>query len=93
MNMTPDKLLCMVYRCSREAELYVYVKRDEGLAQLPEELRGKLGNLSEVMTLVLTPDRKLARARAADVMTAIANKGYYLQLPPDFNPARFTLGG
>jgi uncharacterized protein YcgL (UPF0745 family) len=60
---------------------------------VPEDLQGKLGTLSEVLTLVLTPERKLARAKAADVMTAIVNKGYYLQLPPDFNPARFTMGG
>ena len=23
----------------------------------------------------------------------LADKGYYLQIPPDFNPARFSLGG
>ncbi|HTR01414.1 MAG TPA: YcgL domain-containing protein [Candidatus Acidoferrum sp.] len=88
-----DKLLCTVYRASRESELYVYVRRDEGLTRIPGELQSRLGKLSEVMTLALTADRKLARAKAADVMTAIADKGYYLQLPPDFNPARFTLGG
>lgn len=90
---TLDKvLLCTVYRSSREAELYIYVKRDEGLSRVPEELLRKLGTTSEVLTLKLTPDRKLARAKAPDVMAAIAEKGFYLQLPPDFNPSRFTQG-
>jgi len=43
--------------------------------------------------LKLTPERKLARVKAVDVLAAIADKGFYLQLPPDFNPARFTMGG
>ena len=86
-------VICTVYRSSREAELYLYVKRDEGLARVPPDLLAKLGKTSEVLTLRLTPDRKLARVRAADVLLALADKGYYLQLPPDFNPQRFSLGG
>ncbi|MES2605362.1 MAG: YcgL domain-containing protein [Pseudomonadota bacterium] len=85
--------LCTVYRSSREAELYVYVRRADALSKLPPELLDKLGSTSEVLTLKLTPDRKLARVKATDVLAAIAAKGYYLQLPPDFNPSRFTQGG
>lgn len=85
-------LLCTVYRSSREKELYIFVERKEGLARVPEDLRSRLGTMSEVMTLRLSPGRKLARAKAAEVLAAIAAQGYYLQLPPDFRPARFTLG-
>ena len=85
--------LCTVYRSSREAELYIYARRAEALNKVPPDLLSKLGTLSEVLTLKLTPDRKLARVRTADVLAAIADKGYYLQLPPNFNPSRFTQGG
>ncbi len=34
------------------------------------------------MTLILTPEKSLSRARATDVMAAIREKGYYLQMPP-----------
>jgi uncharacterized protein len=85
-------LLCTVYRSSREKELYVFVERKEGLQRLPEDLLRRLGSTTEVMTLKLSPERKLARARASDVLAAIAAQGYYLQLPPDFQPSRFTLG-
>lgn len=85
-------LLCTVYRSTREKELYVFVERKDGLQRLPEELLRRLGGTTEVMTFKLSPTRKLARARAADVLAAISAQGYYLQLPPDFQPSRFTMG-
>jgi uncharacterized protein len=88
-----NELLCTVYRCSREPDLYVYVDRSEGLGRLPRELLDRLGNTSEVLTLKLTPERKLARAHAAQVLAAIAERGYYLQLPPDKQVSAFTHGG
>lgn len=86
-------VLCTVYRSNREAGLYLYVRREEGFERVPPDLLKKLGTTSEVLTLKLTPDRKLARVRATEVLAALAGMGYYLQLPPDFNPARFSLGG
>jgi uncharacterized protein YcgL (UPF0745 family) len=85
-------LLCTVYRCSREPEMYVYVDRKEGLSRVPEELQRRAGTLSEVMTIKLTPERKLARAKAPEVLEAIARQGFYLQLPPSLQPLQFTLG-
>lgn len=90
---TATPVLCTVYRSNREAGLYVYVRREDALERLPEQLLRQLGPTSEVLTLKLTPDRKLAQARAPEVLAALADKGYYLQIPPDFNPARFSLGG
>jgi hypothetical protein len=34
------------------------------------------------MTLVLTPQRQLARVKAADVLEGIAERGFFLQMPP-----------
>lgn len=86
-------LQCTIYRGSREPELFLYVACHEGLKRVPEELRARFGILSEVMTIELVPERKLARARAPQVLAAIAEKGYYLQLPPDIHAVQFTLGG
>ncbi len=86
-------LSCTVYRSSREPELYLYVAGNEGLARVPEDLLKRFGTLAEVMTLELTPERKLARAKAHQVLAAIAETGYYLQLPPDIYAAQFSLGG
>jgi uncharacterized protein YcgL (UPF0745 family) len=85
-------LLCTVYRSNREREMYLYINRADGLSRVPEELLARLGTISEVMTIKLTPERKLARARASDVLAAIAAKGFYIQLPPDIQPSVFTMG-
>jgi len=86
-------LICTVFRASIAAELYIYVRREEALSRVPPDLLAKMGKMSEVLTLKLSPTRKLARVKAVDVLAGIADKGFYLQLPPDFNPARFTMGG
>lgn len=86
------QILCTIYRCGREPGMYIYVDRSEGLARVPEDLQRRAGKLSEVMTIKLGPERKLARARAPEVLAAIAAQGFYLQLPPDKQPAQFTLG-
>jgi hypothetical protein len=85
-------VICTIYRSNREREMYIYVNREDGLARLPEELLARLGTTSEVMTIKLTPERKLARARAPEVLAAIASRGFYIQLPPEIHPAVFTMG-
>lgn len=85
-------MLCTIYRCSKEREMYIYVDRSEGLKRVPEELLQRTGVLSEVMTLKLDQERKLARVKAADVLLAIANNGFFLQLPPDIQVGQFTMG-
>ena len=42
-----------------------------------------MGALTAVMTITIGPDKKLARARAENVLNDIREKGYYLQLPPE----------
>jgi uncharacterized protein YcgL (UPF0745 family) len=86
-------VLCTIYKGSREPELYLYVDRVDGVARVPEELLARFGNLSEVMTIKLTPQRKLARASAPQVLAAIAEKGFYLQLPPNIHAPNITYGG
>lgn len=72
--------------------MYLYVQRTEGLSRVPEELLARLGTITEVMTIKLAPERKLARAKAPDVIAAIIQKGFYIQLPPEMQPASFTMG-
>ncbi|MCB1675168.1 MAG: YcgL domain-containing protein [Halioglobus sp.] len=83
------KLSCQVFKSSRRAGMYLYVDRARGLRDVPESLMARFGAAEPVMTLLLTPQRKLARVQAADVLAGIAAKGYYLQLPPaDWDVAR-----
>lgn len=85
-------ILCTIYKGSREEELYLYVAKGNDLSQLPAELMTRLGELNEVMTLALDAGRKLARVKVQNVLTDIEEKGYFLQLPPNIDPAIFTHG-
>lgn len=81
MAPTTDRLIT-VYRSPREEGLYLYVAHEESLARVPDELLQQFGKPEEAMRLQLNENRKLARAKAQDVLSAIQAKGYYLQLPP-----------
>ena len=76
------KTLCDVYRSPREEEMYLYVDKREGTSRVPEKLLELFGKPKHLMTMVLTPDKKLARAGADKVLSEIHDRGYYLQMPP-----------
>jgi len=78
---------CLIYRCSRKQEMYLYVAalddNADPLAHLSDGLTRLTGRLEQVMELDLEPGRRLARADAAEVIAALRDRGFYLQLPPD----------
>ena len=76
------KRLCEVFRSPRKPEMYLYVDKSQGYRDLPELLLNQFGEPEPVMTLLLTPERKLARADAAEVLQQIESQGFYLQMPP-----------
>ena len=51
----------------------------------PDELSQALGRAIFAMELVITPDLKLSRLSAPEVLSALAEVGYVLQLPPPRN--------
>lgn len=77
-----DKKIIDVFRCKKKEGAYIYVAKGKNLDELPEALRKQTGALEHSMTLVLTPDRKLAQADAQKVLNAIEEQGFYLQMPP-----------
>ncbi len=76
------KLICEVFRSSRKEEMYLYVEKSQGLKNLPEVLLKQFGEAESVMTLMLTPDKKLARVNAVEVLEKIETEGFFLQMPP-----------
>jgi len=75
-------LLCDVYRSPRREGMYLYVPRAQGLRDVPDALRARFGEPVLALSLMLGPDRRLARADAEEVLQALAHQGWYLQLPP-----------
>lgn len=85
------KKLCSVYRSSRVEGMYLYVDKKDDLARVSEDLLASFGKPELAMTLALYPERKLARADVNKVLEAIAQNGFYLQMPP--KPEAATLAG
>lgn len=81
-RMKGDKLLCEIFKSSRKEEMYLYVDKRQGLKDVPEALLERFGKPVSTLTLILTPDKPMARAKASDVIAAIREKGYYFQMPP-----------
>lgn len=75
-------ILCQIYRSPRQQEMYLYVDRSEDLARVPQALLTRFGEPEAAMIIKLDAGRKLARADAAAVLSAIEEQGYYLQMPP-----------
>ena len=75
-------LLCQVFRSTKKQEMYLYVDKSRGVEDVPDALLAQFGELAPVMILLLTPERKLARAEAAVVLANIQDQGFYLQMPP-----------
>lgn len=71
-----------VYKSLRKADTYVYLAARDDFTRLPEPLRTQLGDLSFVLEVALTPERKLAREDAGVVCGNLAARGFHIQFPP-----------
>lgn len=71
-----------VYKSLKKADTYVYLAARDDFARVPEPLRTQLGPLRFALEVTLTPERKLARENAADVMHNLVVRGFHLQFPP-----------
>jgi uncharacterized protein len=76
------KVICQIFRSPKEEGMYLYVKKDEGITKVPEELLKLFGKPLPAMVLLLTPEKKLARVSVEKVVESLETQGYYLQLPP-----------
>jgi len=73
---------CVVYKGQARPDTYLFVETAGDYSRVPASLLQQMGTLEEVMTLELTPERRLARVGGAVLMAALSGDGFYLQLPP-----------
>ncbi len=76
------KVLCDVYKTKKKDEAYLYVSRKDALTRVPDALIEQFGKPELAMTMILTPEKKLARADIDKVLKALDEQGFYLQMPP-----------
>lgn len=84
--LSEQKLLCSIYKSPKKEGMYLYVPKDKQLEDVPKVLITQMGHAEHVMDLLLTPEKKLARANARDVMEKLNEQGFYVQMPPQDNP-------
>jgi uncharacterized protein len=76
------RTLCDVYKSARHDLMYLYVNQADGLNRVPAALLERFGPARKTMTLLLTPERRLARENPELVLGNLRDFGYHLQLPP-----------
>ena len=80
------KILCDIYKTASREEMYLFLARDRGFEAVPEALLNSFGEPQLVTTIVLTEDRKLARADINQVLAELDDRGFYLHMPPSEYP-------
>ncbi len=73
---------CAIYKGSKKADHYLYIEREDDFDQVPQHLLEMLGELSLVINIELSEERRLAQADVKKVMQSLAEQGYYFQMPP-----------
>lgn len=82
---------CFIYKSNKKAELYLYLDKQDDFSSVPEAILKSIGHPEYVMQLEITPDFKLARENAHDVLKGIEENGFFLQMPPVIHPAPINL--
>ncbi len=61
--------------------MYVYLEKEQGLSKLPEGLIQLIGTPVLVTHMMVDEHKKFAKVKAEDLLSAIQEKGFYLQIP------------
>lgn len=78
-----DKTFVSVFRSSKKEDTYIFVRRGQDWEELPDALKEIFGKPVHSMDLVLTPERKLARTSGKQILEALDDRGFYLQMPEE----------
>jgi hypothetical protein len=91
-NPVPAAMHAFVYKSLRKADTFVYLATRDGHDALPPDVRAQLGGLEFVLEVELTPERRLARVDAAKVRDALADRGFFIQMPPPPDAPAYDAG-
>ena len=73
---------CFIYKSLKKDFLYLYVAQKDDFSKVPEALFKHLGEMDFVMDIELSPERKLAKEDAGNIIECLKNQGFFVQLPP-----------
>jgi uncharacterized protein len=73
---------CFIYKSLKKEHLYLYIEKKDDFSKVPELLFNSFGKMAFVMELELTPERKMAREDAGNILASLKEKGFFVQMPP-----------
>ncbi|MBV4411540.1 YcgL domain-containing protein [Enterobacteriaceae bacterium YMB-R22] len=73
---------CVIYRSTKRDQTYLYVEKKDDFSRVPPELMKSFGEPRLAMIFPLDGRKKLVNASLENVIQALKDQGYYLQLPP-----------
>jgi len=79
----PSSISCYVYRSRKNNQMYLYLPEKEQFSHVPESLMKLVGEVDFSFEFELNLKRKLLRYKASDVMQALLDNGFFLQMPPN----------
>ena len=77
---------CFIYKSNKKNELYLYLDKQDDFSSIPEAILKSIGQPEYVMQVEITPERKLAREKAVDIIKGIEENGFFIQMPPVIHP-------
>ncbi|SPT68333.1 YcgL domain [Anaerobiospirillum thomasii] len=75
--------LVYVYKSSKKLRSYLYIKEKDVFSHIPSGLLDAFGTPQFVMMFALHEDRVLPKIKAADLMQALNDKGYFVRIDLD----------
>lgn len=75
-------MLCAVYKSRKKAETYLFVEKREDFSRVPALLLAAFGRPELVLMTKLDPAKPLGIATVNQVIAALLEQGYYLQVSP-----------
>jgi uncharacterized protein YcgL (UPF0745 family) len=75
-------MICAVYKSGRRADTYLFVKKRDVFDEVPASLMEMFGTPTLVMIVPLSKRTHLGIADINKVKSALAEQGFYLQIPP-----------
>lgn len=75
-------MICAVYKSLRKADTYLFIKQKDKFDDVPKPLMEVFGTPKLVMIIPIEKRDHLGFADIDKVKAALAEQGFYLQLPP-----------
>jgi uncharacterized protein YcgL (UPF0745 family) len=76
-------MFCKIFKSNIRRDYYIFIPKEKDFEALPEGLRTDFGEPVFVMEIEVTPEKKLARNNAHQILQDIDDQGYHLQMPAD----------